>query len=132
MNRLEETVEAGSDGLMYLLYLSGCRSPEMDPLAKGIFFGLQLKHTNSHLIRAVMEGVIFDFRRSQDIFHRLGIKNDRLIACGGGARSPVRLQIQADILNCKVQVCKVKEQACMGACILAGAGTGIFQSVREA
>lgn len=132
MNTLAERIKAGSEGLVYLPYLSGCRSPEMDPSAKGMFFGLQLKHNDQHLVRAVMEGVVYDFRRSLDIFQSLGIKSDHIIACGGGARSPVWLQMQADILNCQVQVCKVKEQACMGACIMAGAGTGILGSVDEA
>lgn len=132
MNKMVEETEAGSEGLLYLPYLSGCRSPEMDPMAKGMFFGMMLKHEKRHFIRSVMEGVVFDFRRSQDIFEELGITSSKIIACGGGAQSPIWLQIQADILNRDVQVCKVKEQACLGACIMAGVGAGILDSVESA
>lgn len=132
MGKLTDEVPAGCEGLIYLPYLTGSRTPEMDVSAKGIFFGLQLKHDKRHFIRAVMEGIIYDFKRSLDIFQEIGINSNKVIACGGGAKSTQWLQIQADILNREVQVCKVKEQACLGACIIAGLSTNIFDNVKTA
>lgn len=132
MNSMAEQVPAGSEGLLYLPYLTGSRTPKMDAGAQGMFFGLQLRHNRNHLVRAVMEGVIYDFHETLDIFKELGIDCPKIIACGGGAQSPVWLQIQADILNKDVQVCENKEQACLGACIMAGVGTGILESLETA
>lgn len=132
MNQMAEQVPAGSDGLIYLPYLTGSRTPKMDAGAKGLFFGLQLRHNRNHFVRAVMEGVIYDFHETLDIFREIGIDCPKIIACGGGAQSPVWLQIQADILNKDVQVCENKEQACLGACIMAGVGAGILESLEAA
>ena len=123
---------AGSDGLLYLPYLTGSRTPRMDAGAQGLFFGLQLRHNKNHFVRAVMEGVIYDFHEALDIFREIGIDCPKIIACGGGAQSPAWLQIQADILNKEVQVCENKEQACLGACMMAGAGTGLLDSLESA
>lgn len=132
MNKMAEKVPAGSDGLLYLPYLTGSRTPRMDAGAQGLFFGLQLRHNKNHFVRAVMEGVIYDFHEALDIFREIGIDCPKIIACGGGAQSPTWLQIQADILNKEVQVCENKEQACLGACMMAGAGTGLLDSLESA
>lgn len=132
MTKMAAEVSPGCDGLIYLPYLAGSRTPEMDVTAKGMFFGMQLKHDKRHFIRSVMEGIIYDFRRSLDIFEEIGIHSNKVVACGGGAKSSEWLQIQADILKREVQVCEVKEQACLGACIIAGVSIGTFASVRDA
>ena len=132
MTRLAEEAEPGSGGLIYLPYLTGERTPHMDPNAKGMFFGLRLDHDRRHFIRAVMEGVTLSLRDSIEIFAELGIPVKRIIASGGGARSRLWLQMQADIFGCEVIVSRVQEQACLGACIVAGIGTGIFASAEEA
>lgn len=126
-----EEISPGSQGVIYLPYLSGERTPHMNANAKGMFFGLQLQHDRRHLIRSVMEGVTFSLKDSLDIFGKMGLRSDRIIASGGGAASPVWLQIQADILEREICVCGVKEQACLGACILAGAGVGMWRDVQE-
>lgn len=125
-------IEAGSEGVFFLPYLAGERTPHMNPEAKGSFFGLQLCHDERHLVRAVMEGVAYALKDSLMILEEMGIVSEEIIASGGACASPVWLQILADVFQKNVRVCEVKEQACMGACILAGIGTGIFQDFDKA
>ncbi len=132
LSKMAGEIAPGSEGLIYLPYLTGERTPHMDPCAKGMFAGLTLRHERRHMVRAVMEGVTMSLRDSLTIFQELGIKCDTIIASGGGARSHEWLQMQADIFHKKVVVCEVSEQACLGACILAGSGCGIFASVKQA
>ena len=132
IDEMASNILPGSEGLIFLPYLTGERTPHMDPYAKGIFFGLSLKHTNAHMIRAVLEGVTFSLRDSLEIFKQMGIKMDRLVASGGGARSSLWLQIQADVFGVEVYRSKATEHACMGAAIMAGVGTGVYASVQEA
>ncbi len=122
----------GSGGMIYLPYLSGERTPHMDPEAKGMFFGLKLNQDRSCMIRSVMEGVVFSLKDSLEIFGQIGLSGDHIIASGGGASSEVWLQIQADILEKEMKVCAVKEQACLGACIMAGIGAGLFENAAGA
>ncbi|MCI8286623.1 MAG: xylulokinase [Lachnospiraceae bacterium] len=132
LSRMADQIPAGSDGLVFLPYLTGERTPHMNPEARGMFYGLQLAHTKKHMARAVMEGVTFALRDCMEILTEMGIRGDSVISSGGGASSPVWLQMQADILNREVRVCNVAEQACLGACMLAGASTGQFADLREA
>lgn len=132
LSRQAGEIAPGSEGLIYLPYLSGERTPHMNPSAKGMFAGITLGQDSRHFVRAVMEGVTMSLRDSLEIFKELGIKCDTIIASGGGARSSEWLQMQADIFNKKVIVCEVNEQACLGACMLAGVGCGIFKDLKEA
>lgn len=132
LSKMAGEAEAGSKGLIYLPYLTGERTPHMNPSAKGMFFGITLSHDRKYFVRSVLEGVTFSLKDSLTIFDELGISGDTIIASGGGASSDEWLQIQADIFEKRVTVCEVGEQACLGACIMAGVGTGIFQSVEEA
>lgn len=132
MTRLAETVSAGSEGLLFLPYLSGERTPYNDPAAKGIYFGMTLKHTRAHLIRSTMEGIVFGLRTSLDIFKEQGLACRKTIASGGGARSSLFLQMQADILDCEIFTNKEQEQACMGAAITAAAACGEYADYQEA
>lgn len=125
-------IPAGSKGLIYLPYLSGERTPHMDVHAKGMFFGMTLGMDDRHFARAVMEGVVYSLKDSLVILREMGIKGKKIIASGGGAKSPLWLQMQADILNMDIHVSAVKEQACLGACILAAIGAGIYQNAEEA
>jgi xylulokinase len=104
----------------------------MDPKATGMFFGLKYFHDRKHMSRAVMEGVAFALKDSILVLEEVGIQADRIIASGGGAKSEVWLQIQADIFDKEIQVIDVEEQATLGACIIAGLGTGVFRSIKEA
>jgi len=126
-----EKIRAGSGGVIFLPYLLGERSPYMNPQARGVFFGLSLKHQRVHLIKAVMEGVVFALRDCLEVFEELGIKIEQVIASGGGAKSRVWRQIQADIFNKEISMTQSIEQAAMGAAILAGVGVGIYKNTEE-
>ena len=126
-----EKIRAGSEGIIFLPYLLGERSPYMNPQARGVFFGLSLKHHRAHLIRAVMEGVVFALRDCLEVFEELGIKIEQIIASGGGAKSGVWRQMQADIFNKEISMTQSIEQAAMGAAILAGVGVGLYKDVED-
>jgi len=132
VDQCASVVDPGSNKLIFLPYLSGERTPHMDPNARGIFFGLTLSHTDKHLVRAVMEGIIFSLRESLELFYDLGIDCTKIIASGGGVRSKIWLQIQADILEKEIVTTCCEEQACLGAAITAGVGIGLFNSIGEA
>jgi len=132
LSREAESAEPGCNGLLFLPYLIGERSPHMDPSARGLFFGLTLSHKRAHMIRAVMEGVIYALRDSLEVFKELGVKVDRVIARGGGARSALWRQIQADVFNSQVMTAKVKEEAAFGAALLGGVGAGFYRDLEEA
>jgi xylulokinase len=132
LSKEAERVPICCEGLLYLPYLTGERTPHMDPFARGSFFGLTLKHNRSHLVRAVMEGVTFSLRNSIDIFEALNITMDKIIASGGGAKSRLWLQIQADIFNKEVYTTNTSEQAALGAAITAGVGINLYPSIQEA
>lgn len=113
MSELAQEAPAGSEGVIFLPYLAGERTPHMDPDACGMFYGLRLAHTKAHMARAVMEGVTFALRDCMEILKQMGITGKRVISSGGGASSPVWLQIQADIFDREICVCDVAEQACL-------------------
>lgn len=132
MTALAEKIPAGSEGLFFLPYLSGERTPYHDPLARGIFLGLSLKHEEGHMIRSVMEGIIYSLKNSLEIFQDMGITYGKIIASGGGARSQLFLQMQADIFDDAVYTTEGEEQACVGAAITAAVGAGYYSSYEEA
>lgn len=132
LSKMAGVAKPGSRGLIYLPYLTGERTPYMNPAAKGMFFGLTLSHDRMDFVRSVMEGVTFSLKDSLSIFKELHIEGDTIIASGGGASSREWLQIQADIFEKPVRVSSVSEQACLGACILAGIGTEIYKNAKEA
>ncbi len=125
-------VPPGSEGLIFLPYLIGERTPYMDPNARGVFFGLGLHHTLGHLVRAIMEGVTFALRDALLIFRELGVRTDRIVVSGGGARSPVWRQIQADVFQSEVARVQGEERAGVGAAMLAAIGTGVYEGFEDA
>lgn len=125
-NELAADVPAGSEGVIYLPYLSGERTPIMDANAKGIIFGMKLEHDKRHILRASMEGMIYSLKDCLCLLWQMGVDSEEIIASGGGAYSELMLQMQADIFERNIKVCDVCEQACLGACIIAGDGLGIF------
>lgn len=132
MNNLAGKIPAGAEGLVFLPFLCGERSPYMDAKAKGIFFGLGLIHTKEHMIRACMESVVYSFLDCMRVFEEIGIPmENKIIASGGGARSALWLQMQADILQKEIYTTKGREEACIGAAIAAGVGCGIYSSLEE-
>lgn len=127
-----EAVPPGSQGLFFLPYLSGERTPHADPDARGCFVGLTLAHTRGHMIRSIMEGVTYAMRDSLAIFEGLGVPIRQIRASGGGARSPLWRQIQADMFGRKVVTINTEEGPAYGVALLAAVGGGAFKNVREA
>lgn len=125
-------IPVGAEGLLFLPYLSGERTPHMDPLARGAFIGLTARHHRAHLVRAVLEGVVFSLRDSLEIMRAHGVPIAQIHATGGGNRSRLWRQMQADIYGAAVSVPAVEEGPAYGAALLAGVGTGIFANVEEA
>ncbi len=122
----------GSEGLLFLPYLTGERTPYPDPEARGAFVGLTLRHTKRHLVRSVLEGVSFGLRDSLELIKGLGVPIEQVRASGGGARSPLWRQIQADVFGAELVLVNVTEGAAYGAALLAGVGGGAYRSVEEA
>ena len=126
-------VPAGSDGLLFLPYLTGERSPHPDPLARGAFVGLTVAHDRRHMTRAVLEGVAFGLRDGLDLMTQAGMRAPSEIrASGGGTASPLWRQILADVLEVEIATVNTTEGAAYGAGILATLGAGWFRSVDAA
>ena len=127
------TVEAGAEGLLFLPYLTGERTPYPDPLARAGFVGLTLRHSKPHLTRAVLEGVAFGLRDSMELVKSAGLGNIRQVRLsGGGAKSPIWRQILADVLGQELVTVNTTEGGAFGAALLAGVGAGAWASVPEA
>jgi len=122
----------GAEGLVFLPYLTGERTPYPNPNARGVFFGLSLRHDKRHLARAVMEGVAYAMRDSFEIMSAMGTPMSQVRASGGGARSAEWLQIQADATGRPHVVVNVDEGPALGVALLAGVGAGVWSSVPEA
>lgn len=125
-------VPSGSDGAVWLPYLMGERTPHLDAKARAAFVGLTASHTKAHLIRAVLEGVAFSLRDSLEIFKELGAPIEKIRLGGGGAKSKLWRQIQADVYGQPVEILEADEGAAFGAAILAGVGAGAWESVDAA
>ena len=126
-------VEAAADGLYFLPYLSGERSPHPDPLARGAFVGLTLRHDRRHMTRAVLEGVAFGLRDGLDLMLAAGMPRPAEIrASGGGLASPLWRQILADVLEASLVTTSTTEGAAFGAAVLAAVGAGWFADVEAA
>lgn len=122
----------GAEGLLFLPYLSGERTPHADPLARGAFVGLTPRHGRGHLVRAILEGVTFSLRDSLTIFQELGVPVDEIRATGGGAKSPFWRQIQADVFNHSVVTTNSVEGPAFGVALLAAVGCGEYAHIAEA
>jgi xylulokinase len=122
----------GADGLLWAPYLMGERTPHLDPNARGALVGITAQHTRAHIIRAIMEGVAFSLRDSLTLFREIGLPIESIRLGGGGARSPLWQQIQADIYGMPVELIEADEGGAYGASLLAGVGTGNWPSVGAA
>lgn len=126
-------IPPGSEGLLFLPYLTGERTPHPDPLARGAFVGLTVRHTQPHLSRAVLEGVAFGLRDSFELIKAAGLAEIRQVrASGGGAKSALWRQILADVLNAELVTVNTTEGAAYGAALLAGVGAGAWPDVDTA
>ncbi len=126
-------IPPGSEGLLFLPYLTGERTPHPDPLARGAFVGLTVRHTQAHLTRAVLEGVAFGLRDSFELMKAAGLSQvGQVRLSGGGAKSPLWQQILADVLNVELATVNTTEGAAFGAALLAGVGAGLWPTVDAA
>ena len=125
-------VEAAANGLFFLPHLAGERTPYMDSKVRAAFFGMSLNNSQAHLVRAVMEGVVFALRQGLDLMQSLGVPLERLIASGGATRHPLWLQLQADIFGQPIYVSQQQEATGRGAALLAGIGCGIYANTLDA
>ena len=132
MTEKASQVPIGAQGLVYLPYLMGERSPHPDPDCRGVFFGLSAMHDRSHLIRAVMEGVAYSQAECVEVFREMKVPIREMMACGGGGRSPLWRQMLSDLYGCTVSTIQADEGPALGAAILAGVGTGVYASVEAA
>jgi xylulokinase len=132
MEEKASDVPVGSEGLIFLPYLTGERAPYADPNARGVFFGLSLRHTDGHFVRSVLEGVAFGLRDSLEVIKSLDISVKEIRNSGGGAKSPFWRQIQADINGSPMTTINVTDGGALGVALLAGEGTGVYSSLEDA
>jgi xylulokinase len=132
LNREAAAVPPGSEGLLFLPYLAGERTPHADPHARGCFVGLTLKHTRGHMARAIMEGVTFAMRDSLAIIAELGVPVRQVRTSGGGSKSDLWRQLQADVFGKKAVTINAEQGPAYGVALLAAVGAGEFKSVPEA
>ena len=130
MTGLAAQAPIGSEGLLYLPYLNGEKTPINNPDARGVFFGLSVRHGLNELCRSIMEGITFSMRDSIELCREF-VPVHEVCANGGGAKSALWRQMQADIYNANVLTLNVDEGGVAGAAILAGYGTGYFSSIKE-
>jgi xylulokinase len=127
-----QSVPPGSDGLIFLPYLQGERTPHLDAYARGGWIGLTASHDRRHLVRSVLEGVAFSLKDCLTIIRAQGLRIDQLRATGGGAKSSLWRQILADVLGTELVITNAAEGPAFGAALLAGVASGVYHSIQEA
>ena len=132
LNEEAARISPGADGVTFLPYLQGERTPHRNALARGAFLGLSLAHTRAHLTRAVLEGVCFALRDSLSILRSLGLSSDVLLLTGGGARSAFVRRLQAEVLGVSVTTVNREEGPAYGAALLAAVGVGAYPDLQTA
>ncbi len=132
LNQEAAAIAPGSEGLFFLPYLSGERTPHADPDARACFIGLTLAHTRGHMVRAVMEGVAYAMRDSLEIIRGMKVPVKQIRASGGGSKSPLWRQIQADVFGQDVATINAEEGPGYGVALLAAVGAGAFKNIGEA
>ena len=132
MMRLAQEAPAGCDGLLYLPYMMGERTPHLDPDARGVFFGLSARHTQKEIIRSLVEGVTYSLKDSLRIFQEMNIHPEKIRVSGGGAKSTFWRQLMADAFEIPVVQTNASEGPAYGVAILAMVGTGLYRNVADA
>ncbi len=125
-------VPAGSDGVLWAPYLMGERTPHLDPHARAALVGLAGSHSRGHIVRAILEGVAFSLKDTFTLFEEMQVPVGTVRLGGGGARSPLWRQIQADVYGYPVETVEAEEGAAYGAALLAGVGAGVWKTVDAA
>ncbi|MFH1150931.1 MAG: xylulokinase [Actinomycetota bacterium] len=132
LDKTASRAPAGCEGLVFLPYLTGERTPHADPDARGVLFGLDLTKGRSHVVRSVLEGVVYGLRDSLSLMREMGVPVTTVLSGGGGARSSLWRRIQADAFGMPVTVAGNPDAAMLGAGLLGGVAAGLFDSVDEA
>ncbi len=132
LTAMAEKIAPGSDGVLFLPYMAGERSPLWDPDAKGVFYGLGFDKTRAHMVRAALEGVAFSLEHNLKVAEKTGVKAGELLAMGGSANSLLWVQIKADVTGKTIKVPASDTATTLGAAILAGVGVGLYSSFEEA
>ena len=132
LNEIARETPAGSEGVVFLPYMSGERSPVWNPYAKGVFYGLDFAKTKGHMVRACMEGVAFSLRHNLEVAEAAGAKAEILRAMGGSANSLLWTQIKADVTGKTIVVPASDTATTLGAALLAGVGVGFYKDYEEA
>ncbi|HPS52436.1 MAG TPA: FGGY family carbohydrate kinase [Phycisphaerae bacterium] len=125
-------VPAGAEGLLLLPHFCGMTLPQVNPDAKGVFYGLTLSHKKRHFVRAIMESVAFSLRESIELLEQNGLKAEKIISMGGAARSRLWLQIKSDVLHRDFVTMACEESTCLGAAVLSAVGTGCYEKLNDA
>ncbi len=132
MDQEAENVEEGCKGLIYLPYIMGERTPHLNPNARGVFFGLSAKHEKQDLLRAIMEGVVYSLKDCMEIIKEMGVDVTEVRASGGGGKSKLWRQMQADMFGCAINTINSGEGPALGVALLAGVGAGLYANVEQA
>jgi len=132
MDKEAEKAPPGSEGLVMLPHLMGAACPEFDPDAKAVMFGITLKHSKPHFIRAVMESVAYMLKRNLEVLSELGVNIKEVRSIGGAAKSKLWNRIKADVLQKRILVPKIKDTGVLGAALLAGVAAKVYRSIEAA
>ncbi len=132
MDKEAEKVDLGCNGLIYLPYLMGERTPHLDPNAKGVFFGLSAKHEKQDMLRSVMEGIVYSLKDCMEIIKEMGVDIKEVRASGGGGKSPLWRQMQADVFGTEITTINSDEGPALGVALLAGVGAGVYSDISQA
>ena len=125
-------IKPGSDSLLFYPYLTGAYSPKFNEKVRGVFFGVSISHTKAHFIRAILEGIAFQYFETFKILEELGVRIEMASMVGGEARNEIWNQMKADITGIEIRIPEVDDAAALGAALLAGAGTGEYSDLRKA
>ncbi len=132
INKGVADIKIGSEQLLFLPYLMGERSPILDEKARGVFFGLSGIHTRYHMVRAIMEGVMYSQKQCLDVMNDMGVYPDQMYACGGGAKSEIWRQMMSDLYGTSVITNESEEGPALGVAILASVASGIYSDIETA
>lgn len=131
LDKMAENISPGSEGLIFLPYMSGERSPIWDPNARGVFYGLDFNKADAHMIRSVMEGVAFSLRHNIEVAEEMDIHIAQYRATGGSANSPIWTQIKADVTSCEVVVPDSDDATVKGVAMLCGMALGDYKDLPD-
>jgi len=132
INKRISNISKGSNGLIFLPYLTGVNSPELNPNAKGGFYGLTISHNKDHFARSIMEGIAYLIKKNLDYLKKLNVNTKKIISLGGGSKSDEWNQIKADVIGKEIIVTKQDDPSLLGAAILSSVELGSFSNIRAA